>query len=69
MQIVWKIVQVMDYRRKAMFHFANHPVIVDRSGRAVLGVGVRPLAWFESRWGHGYMSLLSVVFWQVEASA
>ena len=35
MQIVWKIVQVMDYRRKAMFHFANHPVIADRSGRAV----------------------------------
>jgi hypothetical protein len=35
MQIVWKIEQAMDYRRKAMFHFADHPVIADSSGRAV----------------------------------
>jgi hypothetical protein len=36
-------------------------------------VGLRPLAYwdcgFESRLGHGYLSLVSVVFCQVEASA
>jgi hypothetical protein len=45
----------------------------DPSGRAVKGVGLRPLAcWncgFGSRWGQGCLSLVSVVFWQVEVSA
>jgi hypothetical protein len=45
----------------------------DPSGRAVYGVGLRPLAcWhcgFESRRGHGWMSLASVVLCQVEVSA
>jgi len=35
MQRLWKIVQEMEYRRKVMFNFANHPVIADRSGRPV----------------------------------
>jgi hypothetical protein len=45
----------------------------DPSGRAVWGVGLRPLAcWgygFESRRGHGCLSLVSVVCCQVEVSA
>jgi len=45
----------------------------DPSGRAVKGVGLRPLAcWdcaFEFRWGHGCLSLVSVVFRHVEDSA
>jgi hypothetical protein len=45
----------------------------DPSDRAVEGVGLRPLAsWvcgFESRRGHGYLSLVSVVCCQVEVSA
>jgi hypothetical protein len=44
----------------------------DPSGRAVFGVGLRPLAsWdcgFDSRRDHGYLSLLSVVCCQVEFS-
>ena len=43
------------------------------SGRAVLGVGLRPLVcWdcgFESRRGHGCLSVVSVVCCQVEVSA
>jgi len=43
------------------------------SGHAVSGVGLRPLAsWdlgFESRRGHGYLSVVSVVCCQVEVSA
>jgi hypothetical protein len=46
---------------------------VNPSGRAILGVGLRPLAcWecgFESRRGYGYLSLVSVVYCQVEVSA
>ena len=42
-------------------------------GRAVLGVGLRPLAcWecgFESHRGHGCLSLVIVVYCQVEVSA
>jgi hypothetical protein len=42
----------------------------DPGGRAVCGVRLRPLAcWdcrFESRRGHGYLSLVSVVCCQVE---
>jgi hypothetical protein len=45
----------------------------DSSGRAAKGVGLRPLAYwdcgFESRWGHGCLSLVSVVCCQVEGSA
>jgi hypothetical protein len=45
----------------------------DSSGRAVYGVGLRQLAcWdcrFESYWGHGYLSIVSVVICQVEVSA
>jgi hypothetical protein len=45
----------------------------DPSGRAVLGVGLRPFAcWdcgFESRRGHGCLFLVSVVCCQVEVSA
>ena len=37
----------------------------DPSGRAVSGIGLRPLAfsdrWFESRLRHGYLSVVSVV--------
>ena len=43
------------------------------SGRAVYGVGLRPLAWcdcgFESNRGHGCLFLVSVVCSQVEGSA
>jgi hypothetical protein len=43
----------------------------DRSGRAVYGVGLRwPLpggdCGFESRWGHGCLSVVSVVCCEVE---
>jgi hypothetical protein len=45
----------------------------DPSGRAVLGVGLRPFAYwdcgFESSRGHGCLSVLSVVCCQVEVSA
>jgi hypothetical protein len=45
----------------------------DPDGRAVLDVGLRSLAFrdygFESRRGHGRLSLVSVVCWQVEVSA
>jgi hypothetical protein len=45
---------------------------VEPSGRAVWGVGLGPLAcWdygFESRRRNGCLSLVSVVFWQVEVS-
>jgi len=41
--------------------------------REVYGVGLRPLAcwdcWFESRWGQGCLSRVSVVCRQVEVSA
>jgi hypothetical protein len=45
----------------------------DPSGRAVWGLGLRTLAsWdcgFEFRWGHGCLSVVSVVFCHVEDSA
>ena len=45
----------------------------DCIGRAVCGVGLRPIAcWdcgFESHWGHRGTSLVSVVYFQVEVSA
>jgi len=48
-------------------------IVADPSGRAVSGVGLRPLAcWnfgFESRQRHGCLSLVSVVYCQVEVSA
>jgi hypothetical protein len=47
--------------------------MADGSDRAVYGVGPRPLAYWdcglESRRGHGYLSLVSVVCCQVEVSA
>jgi hypothetical protein len=43
------------------------------SGRAVWGVGLRPLVCcdreFESHWGHGCLTVVYVVFCQVEVSA
>jgi hypothetical protein len=46
---------------------------VDPSGRAAYGVDLQPFAcWdcgFESRWGHGCLSLASVLCCQVEVSA
>jgi hypothetical protein len=48
-------------------------IVADPSGRAVYGVGLWPLAWwdcgFESRRRHGCLSLVSVVCCQVEVSA
>jgi hypothetical protein len=48
-------------------------ITADPSGRAVYVLGVRPLAYwdcgFESRRGHGCLSLVSVVCYQVEVSA
>jgi len=53
-------------------HYYYYGVTDVRSGRAVLGVGLRPLAcWdsaFESHRGHGCLSVLSVVCCQVEDS-
>jgi hypothetical protein len=47
--------------------------VADPSGRAVEGMGVRPLAYcdygFESRLGHGCLSVVSVVCCQVEVFA
>ena len=47
-------------------------IIADPGGRTVEGVGLRPLAcweWgFESRHGHGRLSLVSVVCCRVEFS-
>jgi hypothetical protein len=46
---------------------------VYRSGRTVFSVGLRPLVCWEcglkSNQGHGYLSLVSVVCFQVEVSA
>jgi hypothetical protein len=48
-------------------------IYADPSGRAIYGVGLRPLAYwncgFESHLGHGCLSLVSVVCSQVEVSA
>jgi hypothetical protein len=48
-------------------------IVADCSKGAVWDVGLRPLAcWdcrFEYRRGHGFLSLVSVVCWQVEVSA
>ena len=47
--------------------------LADPSGRAVYGVGLQSFAswdcWFETRRGHGCLSLVSVVCRQVEVSA
>jgi hypothetical protein len=47
--------------------------VVDHGGRAIEGLGLRPLAcWgygFEYRWGHGILSLVSVLCYQVDVSA
>jgi hypothetical protein len=47
-------------------------LMADPSGRAIQGVGLRPLAYcdrgFETRRGHGCLSLVSVVCCQVEVS-
>jgi len=40
----------------------------DPSGRAVYGVRLRPNCGFESRQGHGCLSLMRVVCYQVEVS-
>jgi hypothetical protein len=49
------------------------PYMADPTGRAVKGVGLRPLAYwdcgFESQVGHVSLSLVSVVCCQVEISA
>jgi len=51
----------------------THPVIADPSGRAVWGVGLRPLAcWdcgFDSNRGHGCLSVVCVVCCQVQVSS
>jgi len=51
----------------------SNDFIADPSGRAVYGVGLRPLAcWdcgFESHWRHGCLSFVSVVSCQAEVSA
>jgi hypothetical protein len=48
-------------------------LVADPGGRAVKGVGLCPFAYwdcgFESRVGHGCLSLVSVVYCQVEVSA
>ena len=53
--------------------FAFWRISAKPSGRAVYGVYLRPLACWdfrcESRWGHGYLSFVSVVWCQVVASA
>jgi hypothetical protein len=47
-------------------------VLADPGVRAAQGVSLRPLSsWtcrFEYRWGHGYLSFATVVFYQVEVS-
>ena len=51
---------------------SEHQLIADPSGRAVLGVDLRPLAWrdqgFESHRVNGCLSVVSVVYCQVEIS-
>jgi hypothetical protein len=51
----------------------SSPLLADPSGRAVWAVGLRSFACydcgFESSRGHGCLSLLSVVYCQVEACA
>ena len=51
----------------------NEQKLADPSGRAVSGVELRPLAcWdsgFEHQWGHGCLSLVTAVCFQVEISA
>jgi phage tail protein X len=63
-----QILQSICYKYSLKLHPAASP-----SGRAVWGVGLRPLAcWdcgFKSRRRHGCLSVVSVVFCQVEASA
>ena len=54
------------------YHYVYIMTNADPIGRAVWGVGLRPLAWwdygFESRRGHGWFSLVSDVCCQVEIS-
>ena len=56
----------------APYRFDHRFVASNPSGRTVYGVGLRPLpCWdcgFESRLGHGCLSLVSVVCCQVEVS-
>jgi len=51
----------------------THNLSADPSGRAVQGVGLRPLAYwdcgFESHWRHECLSLVSVVCCQLKVSA
>jgi len=51
----------------------NHPNLAGPSGRDIKGVGLRPLAYwdrgFESNRGHGRLSVVSVVWCQIEVSA
>ena len=54
----------------SVFYLSNWCTMAGPSSRAVLGVGLRPLAcWdrgFEFHRGHGYLSVVSVVCCQVE---
>ena len=58
---------------ESLSHFFRHSNIADPGGRAVWGVGQRPLALYdcgvESRRGHGCLSVVSVVHCELEASA
>ena len=51
-------------------YFVRHSNITSPGGRAVWGVSQRPLDFydcgFESRRGHGCLSVVSVVFWQAK---
>ena len=65
---LWEIAGRTSWIRTKIYIVGANP-----SGHAVKGVGLRPLAcWdcrFESRQGHGYLSLMSVVCCQAEVSA
>jgi len=60
-------------KKKKLFYWIYTTENVGPSGRAVWGVGLRPMAcWdrgFKSHRGHGYLSVVSVVCCQVEVSA
>ena len=56
-----------------IYNKSYEQLLGDHSGGVVYHVGLRPFVWwdngFESRWGYGCLSFVSVVNYQVEVSA
>ena len=76
--IFWnRLLQVRTFSKRFFIVMISHFILFDikragPSGRAVYGVGLLPFAWwgrgFESHRGHGRLSVVSVVCFQIEVS-